>query len=175
MPRKKIQNTPESRRVFWSRVKKGGRDECWLWTGTKQRMSEDYVRGIFSYKGGNRKAHLFAAEMCYGPRPEGKETLHACDNPLCVNPRHLSFGTASQNAKDCVERNRNKLIEAARRKSECIRGHPLYGENLYEGKDGRRHCRACAKMRFRLFEKGITKKRSREKWPDGNWNINEWR
>lgn len=33
--------------------------------------------------------------------------LHACDEPSCINPNHLSVGSAKTNAQDALKRNRN--------------------------------------------------------------------
>jgi len=32
------------------------------------------------------------------------QILHSCDNPICCNPEHLTRGTATQNAIECIER-----------------------------------------------------------------------
>lgn len=36
---------------------------------------------------------------------------HSCDNPPCVNPRHLYEGTNQDNVNDAVSRNRHKTGE----------------------------------------------------------------
>ena len=40
-------------------------------------------------------------------RPSGDHwALHSCDNPSCINPRHLRWGTAAENTADMVRRGR---------------------------------------------------------------------
>jgi len=51
------------------------------------------------------KAHRLMCEVAHGPPPFDKAvTLHSCDNKRCVNPQHLRWGTAAQNSKESVER-----------------------------------------------------------------------
>ncbi len=37
---------------------------------------------------------------------KGEVVLHTCDNPKCVNKDHLRKGTALDNSRDMVEKNR---------------------------------------------------------------------
>lgn len=37
--------------------------------------------------------------------------LHSCDNPLCVNPRHLREGTQQENMLEAIARGRMKIGE----------------------------------------------------------------
>jgi hypothetical protein len=37
---------------------------------------------------------------------EGKYILHSCDNPACVNPKHLRIGTPADNTADMMSRGR---------------------------------------------------------------------
>ncbi len=51
-----------------------------------------------------RKAYQIMCELVRGPRPPGKEATHSCGRGKfgCVDPRHLDWGTRSQNAFDSV-------------------------------------------------------------------------
>lgn len=40
----------------------------------------------------------------------GGSVLHACDNRLCINPKHLRLGTHKQNMHDRAERDRTSHV-----------------------------------------------------------------
>jgi hypothetical protein len=89
---------------FWTKVRK--EDSCWIWT------SAFTTRGYgFFWVGGakrNKYAHRLSWEMANGcVVPAGMTVMHACDNPACVNPSHLSIGTTQDNASDCKAKRRN--------------------------------------------------------------------
>ena len=87
---------------FWSQVDIGEPDACWIWKG-----KQDQGYGRF-YMGSKRVyAHRAAWHLTYGPIPRGLNVLHKCDEPACVNPKHLRLGTQRQNMKDMVEKGRS--------------------------------------------------------------------
>jgi len=93
--------TPEER--FWPKVDIQGPDECWLWTGGTNRGGYGTFQGVVRGDG----AHRFAWELANGPIPEGMVVRHlVCDNPPCVNAKHLSLGTHEDNMADMRSKDR---------------------------------------------------------------------
>lgn len=52
-------------------------------------------------------AHVIAWEIANGRTvPDGLVVRHTCDNPPCIEPRHLILGTQAENVADMFARNR---------------------------------------------------------------------
>lgn len=138
---------------FWRKVKILD-DGCWLWIGS--RYTDGY--GLFYLTGPGSKpkrvlSHVYAFTHCIGPIPAGLELDHLCRNRACVNPLHLEPVTNKVN----VLRGSGPTALNAR-KSHCLNGHPLSGDNLYRTPKGFRACRACRRL-FHLLHPRLDHRR----------------
>lgn len=87
-------------------------DSCWNWVGA----TDGGGYGIFIKKGGERsKAHRYIWERIYGNIPKRMCICHHCDNPSCVNPKHLFLGTQKDNVQDKM--NKGRFIKMKGRKN----------------------------------------------------------
>lgn len=80
---------------------------CLEWIG-KSRANGGYGRLAVSrnaYLRANRAMLIIAT----GVIPSGKYACHSCDNPLCVQPDHLFWGTAEENTRDMIVKGRMKV------------------------------------------------------------------
>lgn len=95
---------------FSSRFEQAGADDCWNWTYIKNPGGH----GRMWASGRNTLASHIALHMDGKPRPSGLAALHSCDNPACVNPKHLRWGTQTENIADRVSRNRSGAAHGER-------------------------------------------------------------
>jgi hypothetical protein len=89
---------------FWNKVDKRGEDDCWEWIGSKDRDGYGHIK----IKNKMWVSSRFSYELHTGKIPSGMLICHSCDNPSCVNPKHLWLGTDKDNA---IDRNKKGRIE----------------------------------------------------------------
>lgn len=109
---------------------------CWVWMAycNKAGYGRVYVNGKV------RNAHRAVYVVLRGPIPSGIELDHLCRVRCCVNPAHLDMVSHREN----VLRGAGVMARQARQ-THCKFGHPLYGENLFTTREGKRRCKKCRK------------------------------
>lgn len=135
---------------FWAQVRKGGPDECWMWTG---HIANADGRGCFQDKNVRYTPSRFSYIMAKGPVGPGLECCHTCDVPRCVNPAHLFLGTHKENMEDMARKGRHVGRRGKRKLhpvTHCKHGHAYDEANTRVEKHGARACRMCDRIRSRL-------------------------
>lgn len=98
-------------------------DDCIFWPYG----DNGHGYGVVYHEGKQQKAHRVALMIATGISPEpGVEACHSCDNPGCVNPAHLRWGTHGENMLDMIIRGRTASPRHRRepRNSGRRGGHP---------------------------------------------------
>lgn len=86
-----------------------GPDACWPWTGaTDQDGYGIFWDGTYRESGAGHYVRVtrWTYEQFVAPIPDGRQLLHSCDNPPCVNIAHLSVGTCADNHAERETRGR---------------------------------------------------------------------
>ena len=125
--------------------------DCWEWTAYRDKDGYGaYSPHSYGVKKNPERAHRYMYELISGePIPKGIFVHHRCGNKACVRFSHLELVTPRENLfRSDTPARRNA------RKTTCLKGHPLSGDNLYMRKDGRksRECRACRRLAVRRYD-----------------------
>lgn len=116
---------------------------CYEWQGG---CSWNGYGRIF-INGKKRWVHIVVYEYYNGPVSKGLELDHIkCDNRKCWNIEHLEPTTHRENTLRGVG---PSAVNS--RKIECIKGHPLSGDNLCIQLNGARVCRMCKRNALKLY------------------------
>jgi hypothetical protein len=143
-----MKNTEER---FWAKVARGASDECWEWTAGKSKQGY----GIFVVRPKNAMtAPRFSLQLATGQTGAGLYACHHCDNPGCINPAHLFWGTQADNMRDARVKGRTR---GAPRQTHCKRGHELSAVN----RNAFGQCKRCNSERaLRHYHADIVKSRA---------------
>jgi HNH endonuclease len=76
--------------------------DCWNWNGS---IGMDGY-GKAKRRGKTIRAHRLVYSFYKGEIPHNYFVCHSCDNPLCVNPKHLWVGTHKENELDKTTKGR---------------------------------------------------------------------
>lgn len=106
---------------------------CWIWKGSY--FNSGYGRYNAKYK--TFRAHRIAYYLYYGNISDDKLICHKCDNPKCVNPKHLFEGTPKDNIKDRDRKRR--YIPPGKNKKNSSKYHGVFfmkekKENVWRAK-----------------------------------------
>lgn len=133
----------------YTEVDQGYSSLCWAWNGA---LADGYG-AVNRKKHGEAKAHILFYVRAYGPIPDGLELDHLCHDSAtcqggsecphrrCVNPDHLEPVTHAENMRRSTNRRPKR--------THCVNGHDITGDNGVVRPDGVIGCRTCGRDSLR--------------------------
>lgn len=136
--------------------------ECILWDG----VIKDSGYGVIwtklpSGKWRKRHAHRVIYQEVHGPIADGLQIDHLCRSRNCVNIDHLE----AVPGRDNYLRGTSPWARNAQ-KTHCKRGHEFTPENTAKRSDGGRRCRACGRLKRRIYD-GYATEEDLRIWENG--------
>ena len=119
-------------------------DDCWIWTGSTTVNSGGRPYPNYSFRYNKEKKNFIPYRVMHSwfvnPIGSRKMVHHKCQQPLCVNPTHLTAVTQKEHSAlhTCYNA----------KKTHCLRGHKFSKENTYRN-SGSRFCRSCRQEQSR--------------------------
>jgi len=83
---------------------------CWICIShTKSKHRGNYP--VLRRHNRHMRMSRYIFELCNGYIDDKKYVMHSCDNPECINPKHLKLGTAWENTQDMIQKGRKPVGE----------------------------------------------------------------
>lgn len=145
--------TPEARFMLYVERPRRG---CWEWTGYKNEKGY----GVINLGGERMLAHRFSYLRIHESIPEGMFVLHRCDNPACVNVKHLFLGTKADNNADMIAKGRQRMASRVGIANSCAK---LTEDQVRHILHSTERCTDLA-ARYGVSKTNITSIRKRRMW-----------
>lgn len=84
--------------------------DCIIWTGARNR--DGY--GSYRFEGSAQLDHRASWKIFFGSISNKMNILHRCDNPPCVNPKHLFLGSQKDNVRDMYLKGRGNNVRSSK-------------------------------------------------------------
>lgn len=148
--------------AFWKRVERRTDSDCWPWSGGfRSQYGSLWIPGR-----GDVQATRISVALSGRYVPAGMVALHSCDNPKCVNPRHLKVGTQLENKLDAIAKGRSR---GAVGDANIARKHP---EKFQGERNGRAKLTAVDVSLIRkLASKGLRQRELAEMFSVGKTTV----
>lgn len=89
---------------IWDKVYVKRENECWEWLGDKDK----HGYGRITYEGKRQLVTRVLWKLMNDLIPDGMCICHTCDNPSCLNPKHLFLGSHHDNMVDMKKKGRGR-------------------------------------------------------------------